>query len=205
MISLARAGVLLPVTLGAAALLSGCLAPEEFNAKIELTGYSYSVELDGRLADPRYVKALQDGQELPPHIDEKMKGQEAMAATMPGMERFVYVGEGRFDLAMKLEGELSASSPAIGFPVTKSRSGNNFLTLERKEDGSVVISTPAVPKQVLADLNSIGLPATGTITVTVSATVLEQNADEVSGQTYTWHRDSWEDRVHMTLEPGESK
>ena len=122
---------------------------------------------------------------------------------MPGMERFVYVGQGRFDLAMKLEGELSASSPAIGFPVTKSRSGNNFLTIERQKDGSVVISTPVVPKQALADLNSIGLSATGTVTVTVKGTVLEQNADEETGQTYIWHRKSWEDRVYLKLDPGE--
>lgn len=204
MVSLVRAGVLLPVTLGAAALLSGCLAPEEFNAKIELTGYSYSVELDGRLADPRYVKALQEGQELPPHVDEKMKGQEAAAATMPGMKRFIYVGQGRFDLEMKLDGELSDANPAIGFPVTKSRSGNNFLTIERNEDGSVVITTPVVPKKALADLNSIGLPATGTVTITATGTVLEQNADEVDGRTYTWHRDSWEDRVYLKLDPGEN-
>jgi hypothetical protein len=104
---------------------------------------------------------------------------------------------------MKLEGELSASSPAIGFPVTKSRSGNNFLTIERQKDGSVVISTPVVPKQALADLNSIGLSATGTVTVTVKGTVLEQNADEETGQTYIWHRKSWEDRVYLKLDPGE--
>ena len=101
---LTRAGIRLPVILGTAALLSGCLAPEEFNATVDISGYSYSVELDGRLADPRYVKALQGGQAIPPDADEKMMGQEAMAATMPGMERFVYVGQGRFDLAMKLEG-----------------------------------------------------------------------------------------------------
>lgn len=201
---LTRAGIRLPVILGTAVLLSGCLAPEEFNATVDISGYAYSVELDGRLADPRYVKALQDGQELPPHVDEKMKGQEAMAATMPGMERFVYVGEGRFDLAMKLEGELSASSPAIGFPVTKSRSGNNFLTIERQKDGSVVISTPVVPKQALADLNSIGLPATGTVTVTVKGTVLEQNADEEVGKTYSWYRKSWKDRVYLKLDPREN-
>ncbi|MBO9128019.1 hypothetical protein [Rhizobium sp. 16-488-2b] len=204
MIALGRAGIRLPIILGTAALLSGCLAPEEFNATIDLSGYSYSVELDGRLADPRYVKALQDGQEIPPDADEKMKGQEALAATMPGMERFVYVGEGRFDLAMSLEGELTESNPAIGFPATKSRSGNNFLTIERQDDGSVVISTPLVPKQALADLNSIGLPATGTVTVTVKGTVLEQNADEEAGQTYSWHRKSWEDRVYLKLDPGES-
>ena len=200
---LTRAGIRLPVILGTAALLSGCLAPEEFNATVDISGYSYSVELDGRLADPRYVKALQGGQAIPPDADEKMMGQEAMAATMPGMERFVYVGQGRFDLAMKLEGELSASSPAIGFPVTKSRSGNNFLTIERQKDGSVVISTPVVPKQALADLNSIGLSATGTVTVTVKGTVLEQNADEETGQTYIWHRKSWEHRVYLKLDPGE--
>ena len=200
---LTRAGIRLPVILGTAALLSGCLAPEEFNATVDISGYSYSVELDGRLADPRYVKALQGGQAIPPDADEKMMGQEAMAATMSGMERFVYVGQGRFDLAMKLEGELSASSPAIGFPVTKSRSGNNFLTIERQKDGSVVISTPVVPKQALADLNSIGLSATGTVTVTVKGTVLEQNADEETGQTYIWHRKSWEDRVYLKLDPGE--
>lgn len=198
---LSRNGLLLPLVLGSATLLSGCVLPERLDANISMRGYRYEVALEGRLAEPRTVGALAKGQALPANHDEKMKAQEASALQLPGMTRFTYAGEGRYDFAMQIEGELTEMAPVIGFPNTRGGS-NNFLTIRREQDGTVVISSPEVPPKALADLNEVGLGASGKISIEVVGKVLESTADDQpeSGP-HVWNRTNWEDRVFLKFDP----
>ncbi|SCX22991.1 hypothetical protein DSM25558_3268 [Agrobacterium sp. DSM 25558] len=204
MTKLTREGLQLPVLLGMAALLTGCILPEKLDANIVVTGYHYDVALEGRLAEPRTVGALAKGQALPSNHEAQMKAQEALALQLPGMSRFAYVGGGRYDFAMRIEGELSRETPIIGFPNTRA-GNNNFLTIRRNEDGTVVISSPDVPAKALADLEEVGLAASGTISIDIDGQVLESNADDQPAEgPHIWNRKSWSHRISLKFAP-ESK
>ncbi|WP_312405379.1 hypothetical protein [Rhizobium sp.] len=198
---LSRNGLQLPVIIGVAALLSGCVLPEELDADIVMTGYRYEASLEGKVAEPRTIGALAKGQALPPNHDAQMKAQEAPALALPGMTHFAYVGEGRYDFAMKVDGELSEAAPVVGFPNTKG-GRNNFLTIRREADGTVVISSPEVPPKALADLKEVGLEASGTISIEFDGKVLESNAnDQPADGPHIWNRRTWEEQVFLRFDP----
>ena len=202
---LSRKGLTLPLILGAAALLSGCVLPEELNADIVMKGYRYDAALMGRLAEPRTVGAIAKGQAIPLNHDADLKKQEAGGLELPGMTRFAYVGDGRYDFAMQVKGELTDAAPGVGFP-DKRGSNNNFLTIRRQQDGTVVISSPEVPPQALADLNEVGLRASGKISIKVDGKVIESNAnDQPAGGPHVWNRTKWEDRVFLRFDPNGSE
>lgn len=153
------------------------------------------------MAELRIVGALAKEQTIPPNHEAQLKAQEAPALALPGMTRFAYVGEGRYDFAMKIDGELTEVAPVVGFPNTRGGS-NNFLTIRREADGTVVISSPELPPKALADLKEIGLEASGIVRIEVDGRVLESNAAErpTSGP-HVWNRISWEDRVFLKFDP----
>ena len=186
-------------------LLTGCLVPETIDANIVLEGYEYDMRVETRLADPRVVKALAGGHLLTEQEEGRMRAEEVKAARMPGFESFTYAGEGRFDLVVNLTGELDASGSAIGIPNTRAKSqADNFLSIRRMDDGTIEVSTPAIPDRARADLDQLAVVPSGTVTVSVSGTVIETNADETPGflgGAYRWNISSWDDRVFLKVDP----
>ena len=134
-----------------------------------------------------------------------MRVEERKAARMPGFERFAYAGEGRFDLVVDLSGELDASRSAIGVPNTLAKpQADNFLTIRRMDDGTIEVSTPEIPERARAELDQIAIVPNGTVAVTVTGTVIENNADETPGffgGAYRWNISSWDDRVFLKVNP----
>lgn len=186
-------------------LLTGCLVPETIDANIVLEGYEYDMRVETRLADPRVAKALADGHVLTEQEEDRMRAEERKAARMPGFQRFTYAGEGRFNLVVNLIGELDASGSAIGVPNTRAKSqADNFLSIRRMDDGTIEVSTPEIPERARAELDQIAIVPNGTLTVTVSGTVIETNADETPGSfggAYRWNISSWDDRVFLKVNP----
>lgn len=187
------------------ALLAGCLVPETIDANIVLERYKYDIRVETSLADPRIVKALADGHVLTDQEEDRMRAEERKAARMPGFESFTYAGGGRFELVVNLTGELDASGSAIGVPNTRAKSqADNFLSIRLMDDGTVEVSSPEIPVRVRADLDQIAIVPSGTVTVTVSGTVIETNADETPGffgGAYRWNISSWDDRVFLKVNP----
>lgn len=197
---LSRKGLQLPVIMSASVVFGGCVPPEHLDADIVMTGYRYNATLQGKLAEPRTIGALVNGQPLPPNHDARMKAQETPALALPGMIQFTYVGEGRYDFTMRVDGELDEAAPVVGFPNIKGGS-NNFLTVRREADGTVVISSPEVPPKARADLKEVGLEARGTISIKVNGKVLESNAnDQPAEGPHIWERTGWEDRVFLRVD-----
>ncbi|KKB07166.1 hypothetical protein VE25_19215 [Devosia geojensis] len=186
-------------------LLAGCLAPETIDANIVLEGYKYDMRVETRLADPRAVNAIADGHVFTEQEEDRMRAEERKAARMPGFEGFTYAGEGRFDLVVKLTGELDASGSAIGVPNTRAKSqADNFLSIRRIDDGTIEVSTPEIPERARAELGQIAIVPNGTVAVTVTGTVIETNADETPGffgGAYRWNISSWDDRVFLKVKP----
>lgn len=186
-------------------LLTGCLVPETIDANISLEGYNYDMRVETRLADPRVVKAVADGHVFTEQEEDRMRAEERKAARMPGFEGFTYAGEGRFDLVVNLTGELDATGSAIGVPNTRAKSqADNFLSIRRMDDGTVEVSSPEIPVHARAELDQIAIVPNGTVTVYVSGTVIETNADETPGffgGVYRWNISSWDDRVFLKVNP----
>lgn len=186
-------------------LLTGCLVPETIDANIVLEEYEYDMRVETRLADPRAIKAIADGHILTEQEEDRMRSEERKAARMPGFEGFTYAGEGRFDLVVKLTGELDANGSAIGVPNTRAKSqADNFLSIRRVDAGTIEVSTPEIPDRAREDLDQLGIVPKGTVAVTVSGTVIETNADETPGffgGAYRWNISSWDDRVFLKVDP----
>lgn len=198
---LTRAGLRLPLIVGIAAFASGCVLPEHLDAVITIKGYRFDVALEGRLAEPYTIAALANGEKIPASHEEKMKAQEALALKMPGMKRFEYVGHGRYDFEMKLQGELTDAVPVTGFPHGKSGS-SNFLTIRRGKDGTVLVSSPEVSPKALSDLEAIGLGSSGTVSIAFEGSMLESTADDQSQKgLHRWNRTTWKDRVFLRSDP----
>ena len=188
-----------------ALLLTGCLVPETIDANVVLEGYEYDMRVKTRLADPRVVNVLADGHVLTEQEEDRMRAEERKAARMPGFESFTYAGGGRFELVVNLTGELDASGSAVGVPNTRAKSqADNFLSIRRMDDGTLEVSTPEIPDRARAELDQIAVVPNGTVTVTVTGTVIETNADETPwffGGAYRWKISSWDDRVFLKVNP----
>ena len=81
---------------------------------------------------------------------------------------------------------------------------DNFLSIRRMGDGTIEVSTPEIPVRARAELDQIAIVPNGTLTVTVSGTVIETNADETPGffgGSYRWNISSWDDRVFLKVDP----
>lgn len=186
-------------------ILTGCLVPETIDANIVLEGYEYDMRVETRLADPRVVKAIADGHAFTDQEEDRLRAEEGKAARMPGFESFAYAGAGRFDLVVNLTGELDTNRSAIGVPNTQAKSqADNFLSIRRMDDGTIEVSTPAIPDRARADLDQLGIVPSGTVTVTVSGTVIETTASETPGLfggAYRWNISSWDDRVFLKFNP----
>lgn len=200
---LTKAGIRLPFILSATVFLTGCVAPETINADITTDGSAYTLRIESTVADPRAVMAATEGR-LSTQDDEGARRMATNDADMPGVERFEYVGEGRFELVVDLAGML-AEGESVGFPNTRSNT-DNYLRLERLVDGTIEISSPEVPASNLAQFNKLPFQPSGTVRVTPAPTdrVLDHNADRAPAmldRAYVWNLESWEDRIFIRIAP----
>jgi hypothetical protein len=205
-LKLTKAGIRLPFVLSATVLLAGCLAPEKFKAEITTSGYEYRMRIESTLADPRAVMAAAEGR-LSEQDDEAARRLAAKDAHLPGFERLAYVGEGRFELVVNLAGSLEAAGAAVGFPNTRAGAGGqNYITIHRLEDGTILISSPETTAQNLAQLEQLPFRPSGTVRIVPDPAdrVVEHNADRAASfldRAYVWNLDSWADQIFIRIEP----
>lgn len=200
--------------LAAALTLTGCLVPETIDADVSISDYSYAMNVSSRVGDTRALKVLADGKILSEKDEAKLRSEERKSEGMPGFQTFKYVGEGRYDLVIQLDGTLAENGTAIGIPNTKSgRLADNFLTIYRTEDGLVTISSPEIDDKKRTQLETLGITPKGEIQVTVkSGKVLTHNAKSQSGlfdilvgldPEYFWDIHDWSDRIFILIDPNQ--
>ncbi|ELT46641.1 hypothetical protein [Brucella intermedia] len=203
---ISRAGVRLPFILSATVFLTGCLAPVTIDADITTDGYDYTLRVESTLADPRAAMAAAEGR-LSAQDDENARLMAANDADLPGFERFEYLGDGRFAVVVNLSGTLEAAGQGAGFPNTRRGTGtDNYLRIERAEDGTIEISSPEIPARNLAQLEALPFRPSGEVRVTPAPTdrVVEHNADRtpaIPDRAYVWTLGSWEDRISIRIAP----
>lgn len=181
--------------------LGGCLLPETIDARIELDGYHYRANIKSRVVSSDALKVIVNGQTLTEQMDERLRAEEKGASEQRGYKQFTYVKNGRYDAVVELTGDLAKPGAAVGFPFTRTDvvNNNNFLTIERKPDGTVEIRTPQIPAKAQQELAKAGFAPTGPIEVNVSGKVLESNAPEKAGNTHRWKFSSWNDYVYLKV------
>lgn len=203
---LPRAGVRMPFILSVTIILTGCLAPVTIDADITIDGHAYTLRVESTLAEPRAAMAAAE-RRLSAQDDENARLMAANDADLPGFERFEYIGGGRFALVVNLSGTLDAAGQGAGFPNTRRGSGaDNYLRIERAEDGTIEISSPEIPARNLARLEALPFGPSGEVRVTPAPTnrVVEHNADRAPtnlDRAYVWTLESWEDRIFIRIAP----
>jgi hypothetical protein len=183
--------------------LAGCMLPETIDAKIELNGYHYRIAMKSRVVATEALRIAMRGQELTAKMEDRLRAKALRALQAPGYTRFDYVGRGCYDTAAELSGELAKPGASIGFPFTQpDRKADNFLTVERLDDGTVEVKSLRIPEQTKRSLLKAGLTPSGTIEVKITGTVIENNATETpkaAGDPYRWTISSWNDVVLLRV------
>lgn len=196
----------MPFILSATVILTGCLAPVTIDADITIDGHAYTLRVESTLAEPRAVMAAAEGR-LSVQDDENARLMAANDADLPGFERFEYIGGGRFALVVNLSGTLDAAGQGAGFPNTRRGSdADNYLRIERIDDGTIEISSPEIPARNLAQLEALPFRPSGEVRVTPAPTnrVVEHNAHRAPtnrDRAYVWTLESWEDRIFIRIAP----
>lgn len=150
-------------------LLSGCLVPEKFDAKIDVNpDAGYSVRYTGTAAHAMAVMQMVTSKKPLSAKDEAALNQEAMKmAARPGVKKSTYVGDGRFAIDVEEVHKAGTPTNLLG-----------MIQVSTDRDGVMTISSPQLSEKNRAELDSLGLHVDGKLNVTLpkSAEVISSNA-----------------------------
>ena len=147
---------LLPLALAATALLSGCLIPEKFDARITINpDASYRVRFNGTAANlPAVAQMNQSGRPLGAKEEDALLAEARKFSKMPGVTRAAYTGNGRYELA--IDNILKVGMPVDVLDMIKVRTG---------KDGVMTIASPQIDAKTQAEIRKLGVSLNGNLTV----------------------------------------
>ena len=164
-----------------AAVLSGCLIPERFTAKIDIQpDASLSYEFDGTAIDPMAVMKMQQHGMLSEKEQQSLAAEAQKLRQDPDVKKAVYTGKARYQL--EIEGRRKAGEPLKLL---------DMFFVQTGLDGVMTISAQALKRKEKSDLAQMGILLNGTLRVNVpsGAEVISHNASSApsSGSgTYSW-------------------
>ena len=152
-----------------ALLLSGCLFPEKFKAKIDVNpDASYLVKFDGTVAAIPVLMGM-DGKKhsLNPQDEKALQKDVPSLSKMPGVKKVSYIGNARYQIDIDLM--RPAKAPLNLFDV---------LMVRTDKDGVMTIATPKFSAADIKQISQLGLAPDGLLEVTLpkNAEVIESNA-----------------------------
>lgn len=162
-----------------AVLLSGCLVPERFVARVDIqpdAGYSY--RFDGTAMDAMALLKLQQQGMLTDKDNQSLIAQAKKLGQDADFKKSVYLGKGRYQL--EIEGNRKAGEPLKLL---------DMFSVLTSQDGIITVSARPLKRKDKADLAQMGIFVNGSLRVTVpaGAEVLSQNANSSSDNgTYVW-------------------
>ena len=166
-----------------ASLLSGCLIPERFTAKIDIQpDASLSYEFDGTAIDPMAVMKMQQIGMLSEKEQQSLANEAQKLRQDPDVKKAVYAGKARYQL--EIEGQRKAGEPLKLL---------DMFSVQTGQDGVMTISAQPLKRKEKADLAQMGIFVNGSLQVNVpsGAEVLSHNASSApanarSGGSYVW-------------------
>lgn len=186
----------LAATLFVTAILSGCLVPEKFAAKVDVQpDASYTFSYAGTMVNAFAALEMTKAGKLSANSDEQLKKEVASISKEPDVRSVSYKGNGRYELA--LESKKKPGQPFHAFSI---------LNVSTDKDGVMTISSPELKDKDKKELDKLGMKIDGTLDVTIpkNAEVLSHNATSTPTffglfGTYTWKIGRVDQRPVMKL------
>ena len=169
--------------IASAVLLSGCLVPERFTAKVDIQpDASYNYRFDGSAMDAMALLKLQQQGMLTDKDNQSLAAQAHKLSQEADVKKSVYVGKARYQL--EIEGSRKAGEPLKLL---------DMFTVQTNQDGIITVSARPLKRKEKADLAQMGIFVNGSLRVTLpaGAEVLSQNANTApsttgEASTYIW-------------------
>lgn len=165
------------------ALLSGCLVPERFSAKVEVQpDASYSYSYAGTAVHALAALQLKQGGSLSAKDVTGLKGEAEKLRKNPDVREATYKGDARYNLV--IEGKKKAGEAMTML---------NILNVKTDKDGVMTIASSELTEKGKKDLQQLGITIDGTLDVTLpkNAEIISHNATSTPSffgmfGTYSW-------------------
>ena len=157
------------VLISLSALLSGCLFPEKFTAKVSINpDGTYSTMFNGTVAHvPALIQAATTKRPLSDKDTAEMQREAAKLAKDPNVKQATYLGNGRFNMAIEGKHKAGARSNLM-----------DIIKVSTDKAGIITITSTQLKDKDKAQLRELGLAVSGTLDV-----VLPRNAEIISSNT----------------------
>ncbi len=147
------------------ALLSGCLIPERFTAKVTVQpDTSYTLRYSGTAMHAMAAAQLKQTGSLPAETEKGLSANAEAMKKDPDVRAADYKGKARFELEIESNKKPGKASELLG-----------ILSVRTDKDGVMTISSLEIKEKDKRELEKIGLSVDGTLEVK-----LPRNAEVVS-------------------------
>lgn len=159
----------LATLLGSAALLSACLVPERFSAKVDVQAdTSYTFKYSGTAVHALALAQIKKAGTLSEKEQVGLKAEaDKMTAKDPDIRRAVYKGDGRYELEIESHKRPGEALRAL-----------DIFTVSTDKDGVMTLSTKEINEKGKRELDQLGITVDGSFEVTLpkNAEVISHNA-----------------------------
>jgi len=162
-------------------LVTGCLVPERFDAKIDLKpDASYTFKYSGITVFALAAAQIKTTGSLPQKEEVALEAEAQKISKKPYVKKVVYKGNARYDIEM--EGE---KKPGQALDLL------DFFFVKIDKDGVITISSKTLNEKQRQELNGLGIVMKGTLDVSLPRNIelISHNATStptLGFGTYTW-------------------
>jgi hypothetical protein len=157
----------LSLPLLACALLTACLIPEKFTAKVAVNSdASYTFNYTGTMVHALVAAKVMKGSKLTDNEEMGLKAEAEKMAKNPEIRKAVYKGDARYEVEM----------------LTTKQAGQSFnmdsFSVSSDKDGLILIAGKALKDKDLQALSQLGIKMDGTLEVSLpkNAEIIAHNA-----------------------------
>ena len=184
------------LSLACAALLSGCLVPERFTAKVEIQpDASYTYQYSGTAIHALAAAQIKKTGSLSEKDKNVLKMEADKLSKRPDVQRAIYKGDGRFEL--EIESKKKAGEPLHMLEI---------FSVSTDKDGVMTIASKEINEKGKRDLEQVGITIDGTLEVRLpkNAEIISQNATSAPTffglfGTYSWKIGRLDQRPMMKI------
>ena len=152
-------------------LLSACLLPEQFKARLDLDeSGGYRFRYQGVLAFVPGIAELQQGGKTSAKLQKDLQSLGEELARDPDFRSVRYRGDGRYEVVYERKGKLDRPFHFIG-------KDTELFSLLLEENGQVELRSLRLREKDRRQLKALGLGMKGEFVVVTRAQVIEHNAD----------------------------
>jgi hypothetical protein len=162
-------------------LLSGCLIPEKFSAKVDVqSDAGYTFHYSGTAINPLIVSHIKSKGATSDKDEAGFKAEAEKMGKLPEVQKAVYKGAGRYQL--EIESQKKAGQSLAMF---------DAFQIRTDKDGVLVISSAEIGDKEKHDMEQLGISIDGTFEVHLpkNAEVVASNATSTPTfgfGTYSW-------------------